>query len=496
MLQDRTPAICWGFGLSPEQELLLRHCLGDKSILTLWSVARMPDPQEMETATPCLLWLSSQGQRQLAALPEGQTRLLECLPKALLLDDAYSPADLENACDAGITEIVRPTLTRARAGEIVRRALAAQTLHDDMYCMTREIVLERELLERKNEILTFLVNFLTTTSHSMDLNHILQTTFTSLGRLFPVHTLNAIIWRPEAYEANHPVSLYVAAPESSSAFFPWRETLLEQARLLTGSACAVENTFLLDLSGQKNARPEASPQDGHLLFLPIATGAETFGVIVLLTDLNRNLGRDQNLALESAMRHLGLILKNLYRFQKLQHHADYDGLTHVHSRRHLEQRLELEMDRYRRYKSPLSLIMLDIDHFKHVNDTHGHTVGDAILRETASVIMQTIRTSDYCARYGGEEFLLLLPHTDSRKACSLAERLRLRLAAHTFIVDGTPLNITISLGVSTLVPTHPKTSAALISEADTALYEAKTRGRNQTRNHKNIQLPLAAVSTG
>jgi diguanylate cyclase (GGDEF)-like protein len=140
--------------------------------------------------------------------------------------------------------------------------------------------------------------------------------------------------------------------------------------------------------------------------------------------------------------------------------------------------------------------MLDIDHFKRVNDTRGHTVGDAILRETASLIMQTIRASDYCARYGGEEFLLLLPHTDSRKAYHLAERLRVKLAAHTFIVDGTPLNVTVSLGVSTVSITHPKTGEALVSEADAALYEAKSRGRNQTRDSKNARLPLAAASAG
>jgi diguanylate cyclase (GGDEF)-like protein len=366
-----------------------------------------------------------------------------------------------------------------------------------MFCMTREIMLERELLERKNKILTFLVNFLATTSVSLDLTHILQTTFSSLSLLFPIHTLHAVVWRPEGQEAGHlPVSLHIAAPESSAGFFLWRDTLLEQAGQLSGRTCSVERNLFLDLSAQKGARLDASPTDGHLIFLPIATRSETIGVIAVLTDFNRDLGRDQNQALESALRHMALVIRNIYHFQRLQHHADYDVLTLVHSRRHLEQRMEWEMDRYRRYKHPLSLIMLDIDHFKHVNDTRGHAVGDAILRETASLIMQTIRTSDYCARYGGEEFLLLLPHTDNKKAHNLAERLRSKLAAHTFIVDGTPLNITISLGVSTLKATQPKNSDALISEADAALYEAKTRGRNQIRDYKHIQLTFAAVSAG
>jgi diguanylate cyclase (GGDEF)-like protein len=136
--------------------------------------------------------------------------------------------------------------------------------------------------------------------------------------------------------------------------------------------------------------------------------------------------------------------------------------------------------------------MLDIDHFKQINDTRGHSVGDIVLRETASLITQTIRTSDYCARYGGEEFLLLLPHTDKRKAYNLAERLRVKLAAHTFIVDGIPLHITVSMGVSTLKNTRPKTGEALLNEADAALYEAKTRGRNQTREYQSVQVSVAA----
>ena len=99
-------------------------------------------------------------------------------------------------------------------------------------------------------------------------------------------------------------------------------------------------------------------------------------------------------------------------------------------------------------------------------------------------------------RYGGEEFLLLLPYTDSRKAYRPAERPRVKLAAHTFIVDGTSLSIPVSLGVSTVSVTHPKTGGILVSEADAALYEAKSRGRNQTRDYKNSRLPFAAAFAG
>jgi diguanylate cyclase (GGDEF)-like protein len=126
------------------------------------------------------------------------------------------------------------------------------------------------------------------------------------------------------------------------------------------------------------------------------------------------------------------------------------------------------------------MIMLDIDNFKRINDTHGHHVGDIALREVASIVAQTIRTTDYCARYGGEDFAILLPHTEHKKAVALAERIRKKVAVHTFLMDGdTPLNLTASLGVSSLTSRSMKNRQALICEADAALYAAKKNGKNR-----------------
>ncbi|MDR2162222.1 MAG: GGDEF domain-containing protein [Desulfovibrio sp.] len=495
MLQDTTSTVSWGFGLSLQQEERIRSCLGGGFSLSPWSAPNVPSLSALQQEVPCALWLSIQGYRDLASLPDVQVRHLDILTKILLLDEAYSLQDLEDACDAGCAEILRPPLTARRVQAVMRRAMEAQAVHEDMFCMAREALLERELLERKNDILAFLVNFLAKTSDSLDSPQILKNAFIGLNRLFTVHALHAALWHPEGEDAKLPLSLFFSVPETRPSFQAWRGALLERVRAVRGAGCKVMETAFLDLADHKNARSDAFPSDGHLILLPIAAGTQTIGVLLLQTDMERNLGRDQNLALEAALRHLGLLLKNSRRFRMLQDHADYDVLTRVHSRRHLEQHLHLEMERYHRYKTPLSLIMLDIDHFKRINDSRGHAAGDAVLRETAALIMKTIRTADYCARYGGEEFLLLLPHTDNRKAYSLAERLRSRLAAHTFILDGEPLNITVSLGVSTLAPVCAKTGETLISEADAALYEAKSHGRNQTRAFRGASLPFAAVAS-
>lgn len=149
-----------------------------------------------------------------------------------------------------------------------------------------------------------------------------------------------------------------------------------------------------------------------------------------------------------------------------------DSLTSLSNRRAFNQNLLLEFDRSRRYKHSVSLIMLDIDHFKHINDRYGHPVGDEVLEIFGKLLRQDQRMSDVCARYGGEEFALILPNTSSEQAHTLAERLRECIQAHNWPCG----EITASLGVTSL--RDDDTHISLLSRADRALYAAKSAGRN------------------
>lgn len=151
-----------------------------------------------------------------------------------------------------------------------------------------------------------------------------------------------------------------------------------------------------------------------------------------------------------------------------------DKLTGVANRAGFDQRLHEEIERCKRYGSPLSLLMLDVDHFKNYNDTHGHLAGDEALVAAAKAMQNVCRPVDLIARYGGEEFAVILPTTEREGAVHTAERLRKEIAA-TPVPSGT---ITVSIGVSTL-DAATKTPRQLIHEADRALYEAKGAGRNQ-----------------
>jgi diguanylate cyclase (GGDEF)-like protein len=156
-----------------------------------------------------------------------------------------------------------------------------------------------------------------------------------------------------------------------------------------------------------------------------------------------------------------------------------DSLTEIHNQRYLLEFLDRELARSARYKRPLALIMLDLDRFKEVNDTHSHLGGDYTLRELVNVIRQAIRREELFARYGGEEFALVLPETGRDGALELAERIRRLVEEHQFNYDGKPFRITISLGVYATQGEETLTPTELIRRADLNLFTAKNGGRNQ-----------------
>lgn len=163
---------------------------------------------------------------------------------------------------------------------------------------------------------------------------------------------------------------------------------------------------------------------------------------------------------------------------RLDEASNRDGLTGVYNRRYLEQALAKEFARVKRYDETLSLIMLDIDHFKRVNDERGHLAGDEVIRRTAEILSNGIRESDTLGRYGGEEFAVLLPHTKLDGALVLAERLRKCVAAQPITFGNQSIPVTISIGVAELHPDTPSYEQ-LIQDADTALYQSKDGGRNR-----------------
>jgi diguanylate cyclase (GGDEF)-like protein len=178
--------------------------------------------------------------------------------------------------------------------------------------------------------------------------------------------------------------------------------------------------------------------------------------------------------------HLALVLDNARLAQRLHELSTRDGLTRQLNHRATYDRLSEELARARRYRHPLTVILCDLDDFKAINDTHGHLVGDAVLREGAAALRRSLRASDLLGRYGGEEFLAVLPEVDLPAACLAAERLRRSLAELVIPTPAGEVRITASFGVAEMSEVPAKATAdLLVSLADRRLYEAKAAGRNR-----------------
>lgn len=156
-----------------------------------------------------------------------------------------------------------------------------------------------------------------------------------------------------------------------------------------------------------------------------------------------------------------------------------DGLTQLYNKKYFADRLDSEFAYAQRHRSPLSLVLFDIDHFKRINDTHGHLAGDYALAELARVVSETVRQEDIFARYGGEEFAVICRGTDLPGAKTFGERIRRRVESQPFVYDGNRLQITVSVGVAELPKSGMNDPNELVGAADDALYQAKKQGRNR-----------------
>lgn len=168
--------------------------------------------------------------------------------------------------------------------------------------------------------------------------------------------------------------------------------------------------------------------------------------------------------------------------RRLEELATTDPLTRLLNRRALADRLGTEMERARRFDSHLAVLLVDIDHFKLVNDTAGHLAGDEVLREVASLIQRAVRTVDIVARYGGEEFVVILPETDANGAVVFAERLRELISHHAFGVRDGQIRLTVSVGIATFPAADVSNADDFVARADSSMYRAKADGRNQVRS--------------
>ena len=214
------------------------------------------------------------------------------------------------------------------------------------------------------------------------------------------------------------------------------------------------------------------------VFLPFLVQDRTIGFLCSFSTSDKFIDQEEFSNFQVFCNQISIGLQKSLLYEKVQKLSITDGLTKLYSHRYFKQRLEEELVLAQRYAASLSLLILDIDHFKHYNDTYGHVAGDHVLMEVARILKDQSEVAHQAARYGGEEMVLVAPETTKEQAMELAEKIRKAVENYSFSVGKETTRVTVSIGVATF-PQDAHSSLDLIGKADKALYAAKNRGRNR-----------------
>jgi diguanylate cyclase (GGDEF)-like protein len=257
------------------------------------------------------------------------------------------------------------------------------------------------------------------------------------------------------------------------------QTSLEPQRILGTFYREIQRLVPLDaLSYQHKSsdlRLEFGQRGHHSISYSLSHEGEHLGELVFRR--NQRFSEQEQGNLESLLAALLFPMRNALLYRTATQSALRDPLTGTGNRIAMDQTLQREIELSRRHLQPLSVLMLDIDHFKQVNDVHGHSTGDDVLKAVAASIKHQLRNVDMVFRYGGEEFLILLSNTSREAAAMVGERLRFAVQSEEYLADAHTIVLTVSLGCSTLLP--GESADSLLRRADSALYVAKREGRNR-----------------
>lgn len=240
----------------------------------------------------------------------------------------------------------------------------------------------------------------------------------------------------------------------------------------------VEITIFGGINIKEDEALESTPYS--FVYAPLSSQKKVIGLAMLAQRESPVFVRETQGIFNMLENQMSIVVDNARLYEAARQLAITDGLTRIYNHRFFQEMFEKEYKRSDRYNTVFSLIMLDIDHFKRINDTYGHLCGDEILKGLANVVKSCLRSMDILARYGGEEFVILLPETSGEEAFEAAERIRETVENHVFVGGENGLHITVSQGVATYPSPGIHDRYDILEKADRALYEAKESGRNKT----------------
>jgi len=474
MKRGNRPELVWGIGLDTTFQAEISSAMGVGYHLRNFTVDAPPRKRDMDKENPLVVFIAQSAWMELPEKVVRSVREWEAPQRALILDVARD-GKFEDMAGEGFLTAVGLPLTAKKIRDVIFRAKEVKSLYDDIFRMTREIMMEREILSRKTDVLMFLNRFLARATESLDQSTILVRAREDLNMLFPIRALHAAVWSG-GNETPLEAEFFLDADLPAKSEEGWTEFMLSRISRLAGETVT---GYQINYLAQAEHETSEAPFDSKgVIVLPLRAAGHTYGCLAIDGGKDRPLGKDQVDALHAAVNHLSLAMRNAVLFHEVKTRADHDGLTRIHNRQAFDERMVDELRRHQRYQQHLSLLMLDLDYFKSINDAYGHLAGDYVLREVGRILNDSLRSTDFGARYGGEEFAVILPQTVEEQAWILAERLRRHIGEVEFEFDDKKFQVTASIGVATLRPGSLLKRKDLLRQADESLYRAKSGGRN------------------
>ncbi|MCS6775028.1 MAG: sensor domain-containing diguanylate cyclase [Chloroherpetonaceae bacterium] len=409
-------------------------------------------------------------ERLLTASPIAETTSPEAMPVVVVL--LRDPADGERAGTImGAVGICDP---RGAARFTVADAERLQTIaHPLAVALTNAA--QRGGLQRRVRELSLLYELSRLVQSSTDLDQLYQAIITQIQQVIPYENATLFLLdrarkrlEPKATQGRVVNLLDHIAFEKGAGLSGW-------------VAARGKQIVIPDLQKEPNLLnvEMIPPRVRSFISMPLRVQNNVVGVINLSHSRPNAFSPEDVQLLTILAAQAAITIERTEVFHTMELLAITDGLTQIYNHRYFHRRLEDEIKRGRRYKTVHTLLMVDIDRFKAINDRFGHTTGDAILRDLAALLRRSVRETEIVARYGGEEFAIILTQTDLEQGMIAAERVRASVEAQTFTtVDGQPLSLTVSIGVAAF-PRHARNASDLLEQADRALYTAKREGRNR-----------------
>ncbi|MGO8684079.1 MAG: diguanylate cyclase [Thermoleophilia bacterium] len=425
------------------------------------SATRAPITLEEERYLPCTtLAVRSPGEWQ-----SGDTLFIPMHTRdnqLLGIIDPYDPRDRRAPTPDSVRVL---ELFANLAAVAIENALQYEVLESQGKRLERQISAHEHLLTVSESVLTTLDQKVVFRAIDDQLRRLVEYDTLSIDRVdWQSRTLKAIYARDDAYGADVMLSMTVAVGQGLCGWVAEHDEAILVNDVLSDSRGVV-------IPGTVADEPQAS------IVVPLTVQKRVLGVLSIDRLGGRHFGDEDFHLVKVFASQAAIAIQNAELYQRIQHRAITDSLTGLYNHGHFQETLVHEIARCERYRESVSLIMLDLDHFKEVNDRYGHPSGDRVLRRVADALTTCSREADYVARYGGEEFVLLLPGTTREDACNLAERVRAEISSISAGV-GDGYHLAVSLGVADY-PACAQDGDTLIAAADAALLWAKRHGRDR-----------------